>query len=196
MNKAIEILSRDSVIRELIEKYGELTLEKNDNYFVNLLSAIIGQQLSAKAADTIYKRVTALMGNIISAERVLKIPDENLRQAGVSSNKIKYIKNLAQSVIDKTLDLKNIHKYDNEEVVRQLTQIKGIGRWTAEMFLIFSLAREDVFSHSDGGLNSAINSLYGNGKILTKEEIISITEKWQPYKSIASLYLWESIDNK
>ena len=194
--KAIEILSRDPMMKELIEKYGELTLEKNNNYFGNLLSAIIGQQLSSKAADTIYKRMATLMGNNISPENVLKTPDENLRQAGISGNKIKYIKNLSQAVLDGSLDLDNIHEYDNEKVLQKLTTIKGIGLWTAEMFLIFSLAREDIFSFSDGGLNGAINKLYGGGSILSKEEIINITDKWKPYRSLASLYLWESIDNK
>ena len=198
MFKAREILSKDPVMKELINKYGELTLPaENRNYFVDLAANIVGQQLSGKAADAIWKRVTALIDGDITANKILAIPDEALRQAGVSGNKVKYIKNLAGAAAYKTLDLENIQKYDDEEIIRQLIAIKGIGRWTAEMFLIFSLAREDVFSHGDGGLNGAIHRLYGNGATaLSKSAIAAITDKWKPYRSIASLYLWESLDNK
>lgn len=197
VNKAKEKLSQDPVMKGLIDKYGELSLTERKSYFVDLASNIVGQQLSGKAADTIWKRVSALIDGDITAEKMLAVPDESFRQAGVSGNKTKYIKCLAQAVADKTLDLENIRKYDNEKIIRQLTAIKGIGRWTAEMFLIFSLAREDVFSHGDGGLNSAINRLYGKeGTVLSKSEICAITEVWASYRSIASLYLWRSLDNK
>jgi len=196
MRKAIKTLSRDSVMKKLVEKYGELTLTESGDYFADLASTIIGQQLSGKAAATIWKRVSALTGGGVSARKILSVPDEALRQAGASSNKVRYIKNLAQAVIDKSLNLENIREYDDEEIIRQLTAIKGVGRWTAEMFLIFSLAREDVFSLGDGGLNSAVNKLYGDGAVLGKDEILNIAEKWKPYRSIASLYLWRSLDNK
>jgi len=161
-----------------------------------LVRSIIGQQLSDKAAATIYKRVLALAGGELSADKIVSTPDEALRQAGLSKNKVNYIKNLAAAVIEKTIDFDAISKTDDDEVIRQLTALKGIGRWTAEMFLIFSLAREDLFSLGDGGLNNAINNLYGKGIALTKDEIKVITDKWQPYRSIASLYLWRSLDNK
>ncbi|MDR0311815.1 MAG: DNA-3-methyladenine glycosylase 2 family protein [Acidobacteriota bacterium] len=196
MKKAIKILSRDPVMKKLIGKYGELTLTGSDDYFTDLAGNIIGQQLSGKAAATIWKRVVALSDGDVSAGKILSISDEALRQAGTSSNKAKYIKNLAAAVMDKTLNLENIPEYDNEEIIRQLTAIKGIGRWTAEMFLIFSLAREDVFSIGDGGLNSAVNRLYGGGGVLGKGEIVNIAEKWKPYRSIASLYLWRSLDKE
>ena len=119
-----------------------------------------------------------------------------MRQAGCSYNKIRYIKNIAEAVTDKSLDLENITQYDNEEIIRQLTVIKGVGRWTAEMFLIFSLAREDVFSFGDIGLLNAANKLYGNGAVLGKDEVMAITESWAPYRSYGCLYLWKSLDNK
>jgi DNA-3-methyladenine glycosylase II len=191
---AKKVLNRDPVMKELIRKYGELTLAESKDYFVNLVRSIIGQQLSGKAADTIWKRVTILIDGHITADKILSVSDEALRQAGTSGNKIKYIKNIARAVIDKTLDIDNLPQYDNEEIIRRLTEIKGIGRWTAEMFLIFNLAREDVFSFGDGGLNSALNKLYGNGGNLTKENMKAITDKWQPYRSIASLYLWRSLE--
>lgn len=196
MIKIKEILNQDTVMNSLIQKYGELPLAGDKDYFNHLVGNIIGQQLSGKAANTIYKRVLALCGGEINAEKILAVSDEALRQAGVSGNKSKYIKNIACAAADKSLDLENLHNYDDEEIIRQLTAIKGIGRWTAEMFLIFSLAREDVFSFGDGGLSSAINKLYGNGAKLSKQEVKTITEKWKPYRSYASLYLWASLDNK
>jgi len=183
-------------MKKLIGKYGELTLAESKDYFTDLARAIIGQQLSGKAAATIWKRVVSLAGDDVTEGKIVSIPDDELRQAGVSSNKTKYLKNLSQAIIDKSLNIENIQKYDDEEIIRQLTAIKGVGRWTAEMFLIFSLAREDVFSLGDGGLNSAVNRLYGSGAALGKEEILRVAEKWKPYRSIASLYLWRSLDNK
>ena len=194
--KAKKILARDLIMKGLINKYGELTLTESKECFADLARAIVAQQLSAKAADTIWKRVQALLGGEITAGKLLSVPDVDIRQAGVSSNKIKYMKNIARAVADKTLDFDNIRNCGDDEIIRQLTAIKGVGRWTAEMFLIFSLAREDIFSFGDGGLTSAINKLYGDGIPLTKDEIKTITDKWQPYRSIASLYLWRSLDNK
>ena len=182
-------------MKELVEKYGELTLTESRDYFTDLARTIIGQQLSGKAAATIWKRVVALAGGDLSAYKILSLSDKDLRQAGVSSKKAGYIKKLTQAVIDKSLNFENISEHDNEEVIRQLTTIKGVGKWTAEMFLIFSLARNDVFSLGDGGLNSAINRLYGKGAILGKDEIINIAEKWKPFRSIASLYLRRSLDS-
>lgn len=182
-------------MKSLIEKYGELTLTESKDYFNDIISSIIDQLLSGKAAETIYKRVESLCRGI-SPERILAVSDEALRAAGSSYGKIRCMKTLAQAVIDKAVDLENIRQHDDEEVIRQLTVIKGIGRWTAEMFLIFSLAREDIFSFGDGGLNSAINRLYGNGNALSRSEIKTITDKWHPYRSYASLYLWRSLDNR
>ena len=181
-------------MKDLIEKHGELTLTESNDYFVDLVRSIVAQQLSGKAASTIWKRVETLLNGNITACKFLSVPDESMRQAGISGNKTRYIKNIAQAVMDKSLDFENIRSYDNGEIIQQLTAIKGVGQWTAEMFLIFSLAREDIFSFGDGGLNSAINKLYGGGIALTKDEIKAITEKWKPYRSIASLYLWRSLD--
>ena len=191
----VKTLSKDPIMKSLIEKYGELSLTESKDYFNDLINAIIGQLLSGKAAATIYKRVVALCDGV-TPEKILAVSDEALRAAGSSYGKIRCMKALAQAVIDKAVDLENIKQYADEEVIKQLTIIKGIGRWTAEMFLIFSLAREDVFSFGNGGLNSAINRLYGNGAALSKAEIKAITDKWQPYRSYASLYLWESLDNR
>ena len=183
-------------MKKLIGEYGELTLAESKDYFIDLARMIVGQQLSGKAAASIWKRVVSLAGDNVTEEKIISIPDDELRKAGVSSNKTRYIKNLAQAIIDKSLNIVNIQKHDDEEIISQLTAIKGVGRWTAEMFLIFSLAREDVFSLGDGGLNSAVNRLYGSGAVLGKDEILNLSETWKPYRSIASLYLWRSLDNK
>jgi len=194
MIKAYKKLSTDSVMQQLIKRFGELSLTTSDNLFVDLVSNIVGQQLSVKAAATIWGRVQALIGEI-APKNVLETSDEAIRQAGCSYSKIRYIKNIATVVLDNTLDISNLHSYDDEEIILQLTAIKGVGRWTAEMFLIFSLGREDVFSFGDGGLRNSINRLYSNGTILSKDEVVVLTDKWKPYRSIASLYLWKNLDN-
>ena len=194
--KAIKALTRDPVMKALIKKYGELRMAENKDYFAGLARAVVSQQLSTKAADTIWKRVAALWGGKITPQKFLSMPEGEIRQAGVSANKAGYMKNLARAVADKTIDFKKMRGFEDEEIIRQLTAIKGIGRWTAEMFLISGFAREDVFSFGDGGLKSALNNLYGRGAPLTQEEMKSITDKWRPYRSLASLYLWRSLDNR
>lgn len=189
------ILSRDPIMKRLIDRYGKQTLAESDDLFADLTRSITGQQLSGKAAGTIWKRVTALLDGKITPSGFLTISDEQLRGAGLSSGKTRYIKGLAAAIDNRTLDLELLRTLDDEKVIEQLTKIKGIGRWTAEMFLIFSLARPDVFSFGDGGLGSAIKRLYNNGEELDRNMITEISGKWRPWRSYASLYLWESIDN-
>ena len=185
------ISSQDEIMAELIGRYGELLLNESNDFFADLASSIVGQQLSAKAAATIWNRVKAALGEV-NPENVIKTSNETLRSAGLSSQKAEYIKSLATAAQNKTLELDRLRDLENEEIIRQLTAIKGVGRWTAEMFLIFGLARPDVFSFGDGGLFSAMNKLYGE---MTKEKMTEISEKWSPYRSFACLYLWESLDN-
>ena len=194
MSATTTLRQQDPVMKNLIAKYGELTLTKSKDYFADLASSIVGQQLSAKAASTIWGRVTTLLGGEITATKALSIEDEAYRQAGCSTSKTRYIKALAQAVSENTLRFEELADLDNEAVIERLTTVKGIGRWTAEMFLIFSLARPDVFSFGDGGLKSAMDKLYGG--MLSRKRIEEITDKWKPYRSYASLYLWASLDNK
>jgi DNA-3-methyladenine glycosylase II len=119
-----------------------------------------------------------------------------MRKCGLSYNKIAYINNICTAVAEGNLTLDKFDEMSDEAIVKQLTAIKGIGEWTAEMFLIFSLGRLDVFSKGDGGLARAINNLYGNGTDLKPKDRLAITEHWKPYRSIASLYLWRSLDNR
>jgi len=195
--EAREYLTKaDPVFGAIIEKYGVIDYELRTDYFDALLSNIVGQQLSGKAADTIYNRFLALIDGELMPEKVLAADDEKLRGAGLSRNKAAYIKNIARAVAEGSLTLDKFGDMTDATIIAQLTAIKGIGEWTAEMFLIFSLGRLDVFSKGDGGLARAINNLYGNGTELSAKERSTITEVWKPYRSIASLYLWASLDNR
>lgn len=164
------------------------------NYFSSLCREIVGQQLSGKAADTIHKRFMDLfLGKEFSPKNILEIDDKKLRASGMSWAKVRYVKDLAQKAESGELDLDQLHKFKDVEVVEKLTTIKGIGAWTAEMFLIFTLGREDVFSFGDLGLKKGIGKIYGV-KNPTKIKIEKIISKWAPYKTYGSIALWHSLD--
>lgn len=166
----------------------------SDGYFGALCRSIIGQQLSTKVADVIHGRFISLFTKEpLTPEAVLAIPDEQLRGLGISWSKIAYIKDLAHKVLSEELPLEKIETLSDEEVITTLTKVKGIGQWTGEMFLIFTLHREDIFSHGDLGLKRGIEKLYA----LTdpqKEAIELIINKWSPYKAFGSIALWHSLD--
>ena len=166
------------------------------DYFVNLVDSIIGQQLSGKVVDIIFARFKKLFKDgKITPQAVLKLSDEKIRDIGVSYSKIKYIKDLAQKVKAEELDLDHLETLADEEVVTELVKVKGIGRWTAEMFLMFTLKREDIFSHGDLGLNNAIKKIYKLPDY-SQERVEKLVLKWSPYKSYASRTLWRSLDNR
>ncbi len=180
-------------------------LKKPENLFETLCESIVSQQLSVKAGDTIFGRVLDLLpGRKITPENILKQKDQDLRDAGLSWGKVSYLKDLAQKVKDKEVVLEDLDKLSEEDAIKELTKIKGIGKWTAEMFLMFALGREDVFSHGDVGLQNAIKKIYkdrlpfdteGKWKYdpLVVEEIII---KWSPYRTIAARILWRSLSLK
>ena len=186
-----EHLSKDPVMAKLIAEHGEITITPSGDYFADLVSQIVGQQLSVKVAEVINRRVVDLMGGEVTPQNIQKLTDEQLRGAGLSTGKTKYVRNIAEAVENRMLDFDNLPVQD-EDVIALLTQVKGIGRWTAEMFLIFSLARPDVFSHGDLGLKNAIGKLYGEK---TRAEVEELAQTWSPFRSYASLYLWQSLDN-
>lgn len=194
-NKAIKQLRKDPVMEKLIEMYELSGWNFERDLFMDLIDSIIGQQLSVKAGDTIVSRFKALFHNEVKAEEVLKIPDQHLRNIGISYGKISYIKGVCQAVIDRKIVFENLRELPDEEVISELIQLKGIGRWTAEMFLMFSFGREDVFSLGDLGLRNAVSRLYHvERNDLNAIEQISL--KWKPYRSLASRYLWKSLDNE
>lgn len=173
----------------------ELAPRVTDDYFADLCEAIINQQLSDKAGRTIFSRFQALFPKgIISPQQVLALSDEAIRGIGASWSKVRFIKNLAGSVIHKQLSLASLKDVSDEVVIRTLTGVKGIGPWTAEMFLMFSLGREDVFSYGDLGLRRAIQKLYGFRKEPTMRQMKRIVTKWSPYRTYACRILWKSLE--
>ncbi len=185
----------DPVMAGLVERIGPVHLRPTNHYFFTLVDAIASQQLSSKAASTIVERIRALVPGKTTpnAHDILALPDEALRGAGLSWGKVGYIKDLASRVASGQLDLDYIARMDDEEIIRALVAVKGIGRWTAEMFLIFSLARPDVLAVDDYGLRAAMMRLYSLGELPTPATMRRIAEPWRPYRSYASLYLWRSV---
>lgn len=186
---------KDKKLLTLYKKYGPHKFEdRSEMLYEELVESIIGQQLSGKAADTIFKRFLKIFNDKFPTyEKLLKVDVEKLRGAGMSYSKAQYIKNIAQAFKNKELDIKKIKKMSDEEVIKTLTKIKGVGNWTAEMTLIFVLQREDVFSIGDAGLRRAIKNLY---KIEDVKKIMKLTESWKPKRSHASWYLWRSLENR
>jgi len=184
--------SKDARMGALIEKIGPVTYTVNGHYFERLAMSIIGQQLSPKAASTIAGRVRDLCPDFTPGA-LAGIPDESLRAAGLSGAKLNYIRGLSANVAEGRLPFHLFQEMSNEEVVQALTSVKGIGKWTAEMFLIFSLGRTDVLSLGDAGLQKAANWLYANYR--SEGSALELYGcEWAPYQSIASLYLWQAID--
>lgn len=168
-------------------------LKKSEDLFYDLCESIVSQQLSVKAGDTIFNRVLDLLpGRILTPDNVLKQKPEVLRAAGLSNAKVKYILDLALKVKTGEVNLEKLDELQNEEVITELTRVKGIGKWTAEMFLMFGLGRPDVFSHGDVGLQNAVKKIYGFEKYdpVVVEEIIV---NWSPYRTIAARILWRSL---
>ena len=164
------------------------------DYFAKLCSEIINQQLSDKASATIYKRFQKLYPNgRVTAEHTLKLTHQELRATGTSNAKARFIIGLAQKVENKEILFEKLDSMTDEEVIIKLTKIKGIGPWTAEMFIMFSLGREDVFSHGDLGLRKAMKKLYRFKREPTRKQIEKITKKWSPYRTYACTILWQSL---
>lgn len=187
----------DEILAKVIPFIKPFSIEKSEELFFSLVESIISQQLSVKAGDTIVKRFSALFPDEkITPEAVLLIPRETLRSVGMSWNKADYIHNIARAVVEHQLDFTKLDQLPDEEVIKELTKIKGIGRWTAEMFLMFTMAREDVFSYGDVGLQNAIQRLYKMKKKPTKKQMEKISKKWSPYRTYAARILWRSLDNE
>jgi DNA-3-methyladenine glycosylase II len=184
----------DRVMAKLIRTHGPCTLNRRTfDLFHTLVVSIISQQLSAKASDTIERRIAECIPYPFNAEDVICAAPERFREAGLSSRKVAYIQGLAERVNDGLLSYETLASRSNDEVVDALMEIPGIGRWTAEMFLIFGLKRPDVLALGDAGLQRAAKMLYpkasSNGNALEK-----VGERWKPYRSVASWYLWRNID--
>jgi len=192
---SVYLSGKDKKLAKIIKQHELSPLELHEDYFRELTESIIGQQLSVKAADTILKRFYLLITGPITPEKVIRLNDEKIRKAGISYQKISYIKDLAKKFQDGEIEFKKFSKLTDEEIIEELVRVRGIGRWTAEMFLIFGLGRPDVFSFGDLGLRRAIEKVHGI-KELGETDAMKISETWKPYRSVASRYLWKSLDNK
>jgi DNA-3-methyladenine glycosylase II len=191
---AIKVLKKDPKLARIIKVVGKYQITTTSNYFESLIEAIITQQLAGSAAKAISKRFRGLYGKRFPKPAdVLKTSDSKLRKTGLSGMKVKYIKDLSKNIESKKLKLRSLSKLSDDEIVEQLTQVKGIGRWTAEMFLIFSLGRMDVLPVGDLGLKKGVQLLNSSVKLPTPDEIEELAEKWRPYRTVATWYLWKSL---
>jgi DNA-3-methyladenine glycosylase II len=192
------LLRRDPVLAALIRKHGPcgLAAAQRADHFSALVRAITGQQLSTKAAATIYSRLAALMPDGVSPAALASLTDEQMRAVGMSRQKIAYFRDLAEKALSGALPLDALDEMGDDEVIAALTQVKGIGRWSAEMFLMFRLHRPDVLPVDDLGIVNAVKAVYRLRKRPTADRIRRIGEAWRPYRSVASWYLWRSLDNE
>ncbi len=187
--------SVDPILARHFYLIADMTLSVSTNPFVDLVESITSQQLSVKAGDTIFRRFKKLFPNgRISAKAILALSDQQIRDVGVSWSKVKYIKAIAEAVQSKKVMFARLPALSDEEVIAALTTIHGVGRWTAEMFLMFALGREDIFSYGDLGLRRGIQKLYGFKNEPTLKQMEKIVKKWAPYRTYAARILWRSLD--
>jgi DNA-3-methyladenine glycosylase II len=198
-----ELAAADPEMAALIERVGKIDLEtrlqrrseeRPADAYGALLRAIVGQQLSTKAARTIYLRVLEIFdGGTPAPEQLLEASEKDLRGAGLSGRKVEYIRDLASHVLSGELELDRLEELSDEEAIEEIVAVRGLGLWTAEMFLLFHLKRPDVLSGGDLGIRKAVQIEYGLDEMPAPEQVIEIGEPWRPHRSLASLYLWESL---
>lgn len=196
---AAHLSKNDPRLAPIIARSGLCTIQPHQDYYQDLVESIIGQQLSVKAASTIRDRFKALFNDKLpSPEAILKTDVETLRGVGLSHPKANYIRDLAAHVIDGRVTFDRIPNQSNEEIIKELTDVKGIGEWTVHMFLMFCVGRLDIVAHGDLGIRNGVKIVYGLDHVPTPQEVVQIAEKynWQPYASIACWYMWKSLDNK
>jgi DNA-3-methyladenine glycosylase II len=187
----------DPRMAAIVERVGRLALRRQRcTPFESLARAIVYQQLSGKAAATIYGRVAAACGGEPTPDSVRAVPDRALREAGLSGQKLSYLRDLSSRVASGKLDLARISRHRDEAIVEQLVAVKGIGRWSAEMFLIFRLNRPDVLPVGDLGIRKAVQRAYGLRKLPEADRIAKIAEPWRPWRTAATWYLWRSLDQE
>ena len=188
--------SVDTVLHKVVMSNGEILLHDTDSPFRHLVRIIVGQQLSVKAASTIYGRLEYLIGQGYEPKHILELDNDVLRSIGLSRSKTVYVKAVAEAAGPNCENFNNLLEKSDEEVIKVLTSIKGIGIWSAQMFLMFQIQRPDVFAPGDLGLKKAINQLYG-APMESPEKVWSDHAKiWSPYRTLASLHLWKHLDNK
>ena len=186
-------LRKDSILGGIIENIGDYTLKRRNYQFAVLVESIISQQLATKAAEAIFQRFKNLYPKFPSAAQILSTRKTRLRSVGLSEMKVEYLKDLAKHVQEGKLNMRLLSKMSDKDVIDHLTQVKGIGRWTAEMFLIFSLGRQDIFPVDDLGLRKGVQMVFSLPELPKPKDAEKLGERWRPYRSIATWYLWKSL---
>lgn len=195
LNKARRSLKQCEFLGPIIKQHGPCTIDPQTvSPFDTLISSIISQQLSVKAAETIEARVRALTGNPFRPTKILSFSHQQLRDCGLSNRKTEYVHGIAEAVKGRRLNFKKLESASDQEVMDKLVELRGVGQWTAEMFMIFSLGRMDIFSVLDVGLQRAMRILFGDKKAHDLAAMAKLAERWQPYRSVASWYLWKVVD--
>ena len=185
---------KDPQLRKIISHVGIIELTPPQTHFESLVNSVVSQQLSTKAAATIHKRFSQALENEITPKKILNTSPDILRGAGLSGQKTKYMAALAEAFIQNADSYDRIHEMSNEEVIKLLTEIKGIGIWTAQMFMMFSLLREDIFPIGDLGIRRSMEKHFYGSEKQEHEILIERAEIWAPYRTVASFYLWRGLD--
>jgi DNA-3-methyladenine glycosylase II len=188
----------DDKLAPIIAASGPCSIKPHKDHYGELVGSIVGQQLSAVAAGAIWRRVLDLFGGKMpTPEELIKVDGQKLRDVGLSWPKVRYVKDLAEHVLDGRLDLDHVATMPNDQLIEQLTAVKGIGEWSAHMFMLFGLGRLDILPVGDLGVRKAIQLLYEFSELPSPEQMIAVAKAnhWHPYESVASWYLWQSLDN-
>jgi DNA-3-methyladenine glycosylase II len=197
MRKAINHLSKaDPVLRAIIARVGPCRIEYGPPEFHSLAESIVYQQLNGRAAETIFDRFAALAGDPVMPQGVLKLSESQMRSVGLSKQKSSYLRDMAERATRGELDFSNLHELSDVEVIKHLTQVKGVGEWTAQMFLMFTLKRPNVLPTGDLGVQMAIKKHYNKRKLPKPSTMEKLAKAWEPYRSFACWYLWRSLDLK
>ena len=197
MRKAIlHLKESDPILRAIIERVGPYKIEYGEPTFHSLAESILYQQLNGKAAVVIFNRFIEQTGDPVTPEGILKLSDAQMRAVGLSKQKTAYLRDLAQKTKDGLLNFERLGDMSNEEVIEHLTQVKGIGVWTAHMFLMFTLRRPDILPTGDYGIQAAMKKHYRKRKWPKPKDMEKIAKSWAPYRSVACWYLWRSMDIK
>jgi DNA-3-methyladenine glycosylase II len=197
MRKAVNHLRKsDPVMRGIIERVGACRMQFGEPVFHSLAEAIVYQQLNGKAAETIFRRFVALAGDPVTPEGIAKLSDQQMRLVGLSKQKSSYLRDMAERAIRGDLDFTRLPEMADEEVIKHLTQVKGVGVWTAHMFLMFTLKRPNILPTGDFAVQMAIKKHYNKRKLPKPVHMEKIAKAWEPYRSIACWYLWRSLDIK
>jgi len=197
MKKYIRHLKKnDPILAAIIERLGIIEISYREPTFESLVRSIVYQQLSGKVARVIYERLRVAAGGKIAPETILALTENEMRSCGLSRQKLSYIRDLAERTISGDVDFQQLPEMNDEDVIAHLTRVKGIGVWSAQMFLMFALKRENVMPTGDLGIRTAIKKAYRKRKLPMPKDILKLARNWEPYCSLACYYLWRSLDNE